>query len=175
MSGRRKVTKSKRTASPAVQPTSFKRRKKQKATWDEYDYYGEDVDRETRAERVREEEKATKRQMRSTAGGTFLFKDGNFEFRQATNKKRAWKNLKQILGNERILPWQQDDPTYSSIDATPSFKPAKKYCDLVGLPAKYQDPQTGMRFSTSVEFATIRTLPSDIVQNYLTIRRASTV
>lgn len=113
--------------------------------------------------------------MRSTTGGGFLFKDGNFEFGQATSKKRTWKNLKQILANERMLPWQQDDPTYSSIDAPPSFKPAKKYSDLVGLPAKYQDPQTGMRFSTSTEFSMIRTLPSDIVQNYLTIRRAATV
>lgn len=26
-------------------------------------------------------------------------------------KKKIWKNLKQIMGLERGLPWKQDDPT----------------------------------------------------------------
>ena len=33
--------------------------------------------------------------------------------------------------------------TYGSIDAPPSFKPAKKYSDVSGLPAVYTDPQVG--------------------------------
>ncbi|XP_048367353.1 INO80 complex subunit C isoform X2 [Sphaerodactylus townsendi] len=52
----------------------------------------------------------------------------------AGKKNRTWKNLKQILASERALPWQLNDPSYFSIDAPPSFKPAKKYSDISGLP-----------------------------------------
>ncbi|XP_034990194.1 INO80 complex subunit C isoform X2 [Zootoca vivipara] len=93
----------------------------------------------------------------------------------AGKKNRTWKNLKQILASERALPWQLNDPSYFSIDAPPSFKPAKKYSDISGLPASYTDPQSKLRFSTIEEFAYIRMLPSDVVTGYLTLRKASTV
>nr|XP_028558867.1 INO80 complex subunit C [Podarcis muralis] len=93
----------------------------------------------------------------------------------AGKKNRTWKNLKQILASERALPWQLNDPSYFSIDAPPSFKPAKKYSDISGLPANYTDPQSKLRFSTIEEFAYIRMLPSDVVMGYLTLRKASTV
>lgn len=93
----------------------------------------------------------------------------------AGKKNRTWKNLKQILASERTLPWQLNDPSYFSIDAPPSFKPAKKYSDISGLPANYTDPQSKLRFSTIEEFAYIRMLPSDVVTGYLTLRKATTV
>ncbi|KAJ7344440.1 hypothetical protein JRQ81_000390 [Phrynocephalus forsythii] len=93
----------------------------------------------------------------------------------AGKKNRTWKNLKQILASERTLPWQVNDPNYFSIDAPPSFKPAKKYSDISGLPANYTDPQSKLRFSTIEEFAYIRMLPSDIVTGYLTLRKAASV
>ncbi|XP_031548677.1 INO80 complex subunit C-like [Actinia tenebrosa] len=105
---------------------------------------------------------------------TVVFKDANFEHSGANNTKRkGWKNLKQILTIERGLPWKQDDPTYGSIDAPPSFKPAKKYADLSGFPAKYEDPRTGIRYCSAREFSTIRNLPSDIVTGYLALRKAA--
>uniref|UniRef100_A0A5F9DI15 Zinc finger protein 24 n=1 Tax=Oryctolagus cuniculus TaxID=9986 RepID=A0A5F9DI15_RABIT len=66
------------------------------------------------------------------------FKDPNFVHSGhggavAGKKNRTWKNLKQILASERALPWQLNDPNYFSIDAPPSFKPAKKYSDVSGL------------------------------------------
>ncbi|XP_036730078.1 INO80 complex subunit C isoform X3 [Balaenoptera musculus] len=66
------------------------------------------------------------------------FKDPNFVHSghggaAAGKKNRTWKNLKQILASERALPWQLNDPNYFSIDAPPSFKPAKKYSDVSGL------------------------------------------
>ncbi|EDO45850.1 predicted protein [Nematostella vectensis] len=103
-----------------------------------------------------------------------VFKDPNFEHSGINNsKKRIWKNLKQILTIERGLPWKEDDPTYGSIDAPPSFKPAKKYSDLSGQQSKYKDPRTGLQFSTSSEFSTSRNLPSDIVTGYLSLRKAA--
>ena len=64
--------------------------------------------------------------------------------------------------------------TYSTIDAPPSFRPAKKYSDISGLPASYTDPHTKLNYSTPEEFKLIRKLPSDIVAGYLTLRRAKT-
>ncbi|XP_065896893.1 INO80 complex subunit C-like [Dysidea avara] len=102
------------------------------------------------------------------------FKNPNFQFSALKgNKKRLWKNLKQILTAEKALPWHPDDPTYTSIEAPPSLKPAKKYSDLSGLPANYKDPLTQIRYSSAAEFTTLRTLPPDIVQGYLALRKAN--
>ncbi|OXB71912.1 UNVERIFIED_CONTAM: hypothetical protein H355_007456, partial [Colinus virginianus] len=62
-----------------------------------------------------------------------------------------------------------------NIDAPPSFKPAKKYSDISGLPANYTDPQSKLRFSTIEEFAYIRMLPSDVVTGYLALRKATSI
>ncbi|KAM6217855.1 INO80 complex subunit C [Rhynchocyon petersi] len=109
-----------------------------------------------------------------------LFKDPNFVHSGhggavAGKKNRTWKNLKQILASERALPWQLNDPNYFSIDAPPSFKPAKKYSDVSGLLANYTDPQSKLRFSTIEEFSYIRRLPSDVVTGYLALRKATSI
>ncbi|XP_041040150.1 INO80 complex subunit C isoform X4 [Carcharodon carcharias] len=83
-----------------------------------------------------------------------IFKDPNFIHSGvggagAGKKSRIWKNLKQILATERMLPWKLNDPNYSSIDALPSFKPAKKYSDISGLPIRGEwllNRVTGDRF-----------------------------
>ncbi|XP_074844106.1 INO80 complex subunit C isoform X2 [Carettochelys insculpta] len=108
------------------------------------------------------------------------FKDPNFIHSgiggaAAGKKNRTWKNLKQILASERALPWQLNDPSYFNIDAPPSFKPAKKYSDISGLPANYTDPQSKLRFSSIEEFAYIRMLPSDVVAGYLALRKATSI
>ncbi|XP_067861191.1 INO80 complex subunit C [Heptranchias perlo] len=109
-----------------------------------------------------------------------VFKDPNFihsgiSGAGAGKKSRVWKNLKQILATERLLPWKLNDPNYCSIDALPSFKPAKKYSDISGLPANYTDPQSKLRFSSTEEFSYIRMLPSDIVTGYLALRKATSI
>lgn len=92
-----------------------------------------------------------------------LFKSSIFhqKFRSTstTGKKRTWRSLKQVLAQERSLPWPITVThciqfykiifSYhilqlineiilffadSSINAPPSFKPAKKYSDISGLP-----------------------------------------
>uniref|UniRef100_A0A2K5RGW6 Vps72/YL1 C-terminal domain-containing protein n=1 Tax=Cebus imitator TaxID=2715852 RepID=A0A2K5RGW6_CEBIM len=97
------------------------------------------------------------------------FKDPNFVHSghsgAVAGKNRTWKNLKQILASKRQL----NDPNCFSIDAPPSFKPAKKYSDVSGLLANYTDPQSKLRFST------IKELPSDVVTGYLALRRATSI
>ena len=104
------------------------------------------------------------------------FKNPNFSFSFIdTNKKRTWKGLKQIIQSEKSAKFDPDIPTYNSIDAPPSLKPSKRYSDISGLVAQYTDPLTLLHFSTSNEFETIRTLPSNIVQGYLGLRGKATI
>lgn len=88
-------------------------------------------------------------------------------------KSRIWKNLKQILAAERTLHWKQDEPTYGSIEAPPSFKPSRKYSDLSGLQANYTDPHTKIRYVNVEEFQRIKMLTSDIIGGHLTLRKAN--
>ncbi|XP_049816144.1 INO80 complex subunit C isoform X2 [Schistocerca nitens] len=63
-----------------------------------------------------------------------VFKHPNFQHSsKSSNKKRAWRSLKQIIAQERMLPWGDDYIHYGNIDAPPSFKPSKKYSDISGL------------------------------------------
>ncbi|XP_070511786.1 INO80 complex subunit C isoform X1 [Cardiocondyla obscurior] len=110
-----------------------------------------------------------------------VFKNRSFQqkFRQTSTsgKKRTWRSLKQVLAQERSLPWPATVKhcMYSSINAPPSFKPAKKYSDISGLPARYTDPQTKLYYATTEEFATVRSLPMDITAGYLALRGASSI
>jgi len=104
-----------------------------------------------------------------------VFKNPNFKHLNIVgNKKKPWKTLKQILSAEQSLTWPEDAITYSSLEAPPSFRPAKKYSDISGIEANYTDPQTKLHYACSEEFAEIRKLPSDIVQGYLALRKANT-
>jgi len=113
---------------------------------------------------------------RSNQQHVFKNPTSNFSLnnKPGNSKKKAWRTLKQILSTEQTLPWPEEAVTYSSIDGPPSFKPAKKFSDLSGLEALYTDPQTKLNYAVAEEFAEIRKLPSDIVQGYLTLRRANT-
>ncbi|XP_045168722.2 INO80 complex subunit C-like [Mercenaria mercenaria] len=106
-----------------------------------------------------------------------VFKNPNFVHSSigsaGSKKTRVWKNLKQIVAAEKALPWQPDDTTYGMIEAPPSFKPAMKYSDISGLPAKYTDPQTKLRYTTAEEFSRIKMMPGDLVTGCLTLRRAN--
>ncbi|XP_033219962.1 INO80 complex subunit C [Belonocnema kinseyi] len=108
-----------------------------------------------------------------------IFKDPTFQQRfrptNSSGKKRIWRSLKQVLAQERALPWPTDVVHYSSINAPPSFKPAKKYSDISGLSARYTDPQTKLYYATTEEFMTVRSLPMDITAGYLALRGASSI
>ena len=55
---------------------------------------------------------------------------------------RYWSDLR-VSPAEQKGSFDSKVVTYGSIDAPPSFKPAKKYSDVSGLPAVYTDPQVG--------------------------------
>ncbi|TKA66001.1 hypothetical protein B0A55_11851 [Friedmanniomyces simplex] len=65
--------------------------------------------------------------------------------------------------------------TYASIQAGPSTKKPKKYCDITGLPAKYTEPKTGLHFVNAEVYKIIKGLSTAQVQEYLALRNAHTV
>ena len=87
--------------------------------------------------------------------------------------RRYWKRLKQIAANEGAASTAL--PKYSTLEAGPSLYPAKKYCDLTGLPAKYLDPKTKLRYAHKELFQVVRSLPNDLVQACLALRNAHVV
>jgi len=113
---------------------------------------------------------------------------------------RRNKNLKQILsdsnaravaaattaaaeaggtGNQSSAQQQQQQqqmqPTYQNIESPPSFRRGNKWCDVTGLPAKYTDPKTKLRFRNGEVFAALRALPAGSAERYLEVRGANIV
>jgi len=72
------------------------------------------------------------------------------------SKRRPWKQLKKIIEGEAYERLPIDLPTYTGIEAPPSLLPAKKYCDLTGLEAKYTDPKTRLRYFSGHEYLQVR-------------------
>ena len=104
------------------------------------------------------------------------FKSSKFCFAYLnSNKKKTWRGLKQILQADKNTQWNPDLPTYGGIEAPPPLKPVRKYSDVSGLIAKYTDPLTGLYYSNTEEFETIRTLSTSSVQSYLTLRGKPTI
>ncbi|KAI3400671.1 hypothetical protein diail_2383 [Diaporthe ilicicola] len=65
--------------------------------------------------------------------------------------------------------------TYTNIESAPSLAPQKRYCDVTGLPAPYQDPKTRLRYHDKEVFTMIRGLPQGYAEQYLEARGAHTV
>lgn len=67
--------------------------------------------------------------------------------------------------------------TYTNIESAPSLHPAnhKHYCDITGLPAKYTDPKTKLRYYNGEIFAVVRSLPQGAPDQYLAARGANVV
>ena len=67
--------------------------------------------------------------------------------------------------------------TYTNIESAPSLHPAhqKQYCDITGLPSKYTDPKTKLRYLDSEIFGVVRTLPPGGPDQYLAARGANVV
>lgn len=65
--------------------------------------------------------------------------------------------------------------TYTNIESAPSLAPQRRYCDITGLPAPYQDPKTRLRYHNAEVFGLIRGLPQGYAEQYLEARGAHTV
>jgi INO80 complex subunit C len=90
---------------------------------------------------------------------------------------RRNKNLKQILSdNNNTDPNRlQMQTTYQNIESAPSFRRGNKWCDVTGLPAKYTDPKTKLRYRDGEVYQAVRSLPAGGAEKYLEVRGANVV
>lgn len=95
-------------------------------------------------------------------------------FEVMTAKSKSWKSSRSLITAEHYDMMPASAATYVNIDAAPSMVPTKKYCDVTGLPAKYTDPVTKMRFVSKEAFRLARNLPDHKVQEFLGLRHAQT-
>lgn len=102
-------------------------------------------------------------------------------------KQNSWKKpsrrhkaTRQLLTDE----WKRltNDSTeknrlsYFNVEAPPSIYPAKKYCDITGLKARYKAPGNGLRFANSEVYSlVIKPMAPGIDQEYLKLRGANVV
>ncbi|CAZ86569.1 unnamed protein product [Tuber melanosporum] len=100
---------------------------------------------------------------------------------------RRTKTLKQILSDATRTAATGEggttpatgpmQTTYANIESAPSLHPAhsKKWCDITGLPAKYTDPKTKLRYADKEVYTVIRMLPPGSAEKYLELRGANVV
>ena len=96
----------------------------------------------------------------------------NDKYVRKNNRNRP---LKQLLSTEAGVVRGVDVPTYQNIEAPPSLQPQGKYCDITGLPAKYTDPRTGLRYHDAEIYAIVKTMSVDAAQAYLQLRNSQIV
>jgi INO80 complex subunit C len=101
-----------------------------------------------------------------------------------TNLTQASKNLSKLVLERNMNAGKSTangatstapSVTYTNIESAPSLAHARKYCDITGLPAPYIDPKSRLRYHNREVFATIRSLPQGVGEQYLEARGAHTV
>lgn len=97
-----------------------------------------------------------------------------------TNIAQAAQNLSTLVLEKNLqratLP-SGPTVTYTNIESAPSLHPAhqKHYCDITGLPSRYTDPKTRLRYYDKEVFGVLRTLPQGVPEQYLATRGAHTI
>lgn len=104
------------------------------------------------------------------------FKNPNWK---APNRRH--KPYKQLVSDEQKRlnnaekPLPVDAVTYFSVEAYPSLKPKKHYCDITGLQGRYKVPSNGLRFHNSEVYDIIKHMAQGVDQQYLELRNANVV
>ncbi|SJM86082.1 related to Chromatin-remodeling complex subunit IES6 [Zygosaccharomyces bailii] len=94
---------------------------------------------------------------------------------------RRHKSARQLVVDEskRINAILQVDPnnkpvpkvTYFNVNAPPSLKPHKKYCDITGLKSLYRSPVNNMRYyNAEVYQLVVKPMAPGVDQEYLKLR-----
>lgn len=65
--------------------------------------------------------------------------------------------------------------TYQNIESAPSLRRGNKWCDVTGLPAKYTDPKSKLRYVDGEVYRAVRGLPAGGAERYLEVRGANVV
>ena len=60
--------------------------------------------------------------------------------------------------------------SYLQLAAPPSMYPPKRYCDLTGMPAKYTEPTTKIRYANKASYSAIKAMPLELADAWLALR-----
>ncbi|QLG73379.1 hypothetical protein HG535_0E04630 [Zygotorulaspora mrakii] len=108
-------------------------------------------------------------------------------FTAATSKKanRKHKSSRQLLADESkrinaVLQRDAQNPeapkptvkvTYFSVNAPPSLRPAKRYCDITGLRGYYKSPVNRLRYhNAEIYQLVVKPMAPGVDQEYLKLR-----
>ncbi|SPO41078.1 uncharacterized protein PSFLO_06560 [Pseudozyma flocculosa] len=69
---------------------------------------------------------------------------------------------------------KRDVPTYATVEAPPSLRPQKKYCDVTGLIAPYTDPKSRLRYHSVEVYEIIKQFGPGVDNAYLSLRGDAT-
>lgn len=131
------------------------------------------IKRKVQSGRKKEKKEDSSKSVGSNISRKTPFKRSDFSFKKGRSK--PFKNFKQIIQGENYEAYPSNIPSYTSIETGPSILPAKKYCDLCGHAAKYLEPKSGLRYCQSTEYHLIKSLSTEHVESYLSIRKAVVV
>lgn len=114
-------------------------------------------------------------------------KASKFKTEKPKPKTRRYKGGKLVLNDEqkRIMAILNDakeqgktikeTTTYFTIQAPPSLKPIRTYCDITGLPTNYKFPGNQIRYYDTECFGIVKNMPAGVDQQYLSLRGANVV
>ena len=95
------------------------------------------------------------------------------------NIAQAAQNLSTLVLERNLQASMSSGPvaTYTNIESAPSLHPAhqRPYCDITGLPARYTDPKTRLRYHNKECFEVVRSLGQGVAEKYLEARGAHVV
>ncbi|KAN0064948.1 chromatin-remodeling complex subunit ies6 [Thecaphora frezii] len=81
------------------------------------------------------------------------------------------QDTSQEENNDDQIKPKRDIPTYATVEAPPTLRPIKKYCDVTGLLAPYTDPKTRLRYHSVQVYEIIKHFGPGTDNAYLALRK----
>lgn len=83
----------------------------------------------------------------------------------------------QLEADKKIIesPTPSFSASYFAIEAPPSVRPRKWWCDITGLEGKYKSPRHGLRYYNSEIYSIVQAMAPGVDQQYLELRNANVV
>lgn len=118
--------------------------------------------------------------LRRVAGENVIPVPSRFKKRGYRKPSRRHKSARQVIADEskRISQVLQEEGvkrvpkvTYFNVNAPPSMRPTKKYCDVTGLVGRYRSPVNNLRYhNAEIYQLVVKPMAPGVDQEYLKLR-----
>lgn len=92
-----------------------------------------------------------------------------------TEHKHHHEKTIQHLEETAAAPAPTFPASYFSVEAPPSVRPRKWWCDITGLEGRYKSPRHGLRYHNPEIYAIVQGMAPGVDQQYLELRNANVV